>query len=156
MRNHGFLQCEKFDCLKFRHTEVIHKKLFLSFVKMHNCVWYLWTCPSQNTGLHYFGGQIGLGYFFGRKIDYSYFSQSIAPHDSKMRKWKEVLQRIIIRLSNFGPNWGNIGGFSLMGQGNMEQSSTSQKLLILFPSTKKNPPISRLTHQTFSPPPLNH
>ena len=25
------------------------------------------SCPSQNTGLHNFGGQIGLGYFLGRK-----------------------------------------------------------------------------------------
>ena len=25
--------CEKFEFLKFRHAEVIHKKLFLSFVK---------------------------------------------------------------------------------------------------------------------------
>ena len=27
LRNHGFLQREKFECLKFRHTDVIHKKL---------------------------------------------------------------------------------------------------------------------------------
>ena len=35
---HGFLKCEKFECLKFRHTEVIHKNLFVSFVEMHSCV----------------------------------------------------------------------------------------------------------------------
>ena len=63
LRNHGFLQCEKFEFLKVRRTEVIHNKIFLSFVKMHNCVWYLWTCPSQNAGLHNFWGQIVLGYF---------------------------------------------------------------------------------------------
>ena len=74
LRNHDFLQCEKFEYLKFRHTEVIHKFFFflLSFVKMHNCVWYLWTCPSQNTsqnrGLLNFGGQIGLEYFLRGKL----------------------------------------------------------------------------------------
>ena len=45
LHNHGFILCEKFQCLKFRCTEVIHKKLFLSLLEMHNCVWYLWTCP---------------------------------------------------------------------------------------------------------------
>ena len=148
--NHGFQQCEKFECPKFNHTEVIHKKLFLSFVKMDNCVWYLWTCSSQNTGLHNFGGQIGLGYFLGG-IDYSYFCQSIAPHDRKMLKWKKALQRIIIRFSNFGPNWGNIGGFSLIGQGIGKSPAPAINLLILFPTTKKNPPIRRLSHQTFIP-----
>ena len=42
---HNFLLYEKFQCPKFRYTEVIHKKLFLSFLEVHNCVWYLWTCP---------------------------------------------------------------------------------------------------------------
>ena len=45
LRNYGFLLCEKFQCLKFKYTEVINKKLFFSFLEMHNCVWYLWTCP---------------------------------------------------------------------------------------------------------------
>ena len=31
--NHGFLLCEEFQCLKFRYTEVIHKKLFSVFLK---------------------------------------------------------------------------------------------------------------------------
>ena len=34
---HGFILSKKFQCLKFRHTEVIHKKLFFSFLKMHSC-----------------------------------------------------------------------------------------------------------------------
>ena len=84
LRNHGFLQCEKFEYLKFRHTEVIHKKLFLSFAKMHNCVWYLWTCPSQNTGLNNFGGQIGLGYFLGGKLTTVTFVKVLCP---MMVKW---------------------------------------------------------------------
>ena len=155
LHNHGFLQCEEFEYLKFRHTEVIHKNLFLSFVKMHNCVWYLWTCPSQNTGLHNFGGQIGLGYFFflggGGEIDYSYFCQSIAPHDSKTLKWKKALQRIIIRFSNFRPNWVNITGFSLMGQRIARSPALAKNLFILFPTIKKNPSISRLSHQIFIP-----
>ena len=45
--NHGFLLCWKFQCLKFRYTEVIYKKLFLSILETHNCVKYLWTCPSS-------------------------------------------------------------------------------------------------------------
>ena len=40
LRNQGFLPCEKLKCLKFRYTEVIHKKLFSSFLEMHN----LWIC----------------------------------------------------------------------------------------------------------------
>ena len=79
LHNHGFLQCEEFEYLKFRHTEVIHKNLFLSFVKMHNCVWYLWTCPSQNTGLNNFGGQIGLGYFLGGKLTTVTFVKVLCP-----------------------------------------------------------------------------
>ena len=43
--NHDFLLCEKFQSPKFRYTEVIHKNLFLSFLEMHNYVWYFWTCP---------------------------------------------------------------------------------------------------------------
>ena len=85
---HGFVQCEKFERLKFIHTKVIYKKLFLRFAEMHICVWYLRTCPSQNTELHNFGGKIGLGHFWG-KIDHNYFCQSIAPHHSKMHKWKK-------------------------------------------------------------------
>ena len=42
LHNHVFLLCEKFQCLKFRYTEVIHKKHFLSFLEVNNCVWYLW------------------------------------------------------------------------------------------------------------------
>ena len=79
LRNHGFLQREKLEYLKFRLTEVIHKKLFLSLVKMHYCVWYLWTCPSQNAGLHNFGGQIGLGYFFGGKKTTVTFVKVLGP-----------------------------------------------------------------------------
>ena len=33
LRNHGFLQCEKFECLKFRHSEVVHEKLFWILLK---------------------------------------------------------------------------------------------------------------------------
>ena len=89
--------------------------------------------------------------FLGEKIDYSYFCQSIAPHDSKMLKWKKALQRIIIRFSNFGPNWDNIGGFSLMGQGIGKSPALAKNLLILFPTTKKNFQISRLSRQIFIP-----
>ena len=81
--------------------------------------------------------------------DYSYFCQSIARHDSKTLKWKKALKRIIIRFSNFGPNWDNIGGFSLMGQGIGKSPALAKNLLILFPTAKKNPPISRLSHQIF-------
>ena len=45
LRNHGFLLCEKCQCLKSKYTEVIHKKYLLSFLKTRNCVWHLWTCP---------------------------------------------------------------------------------------------------------------
>ena len=31
LHNHGFLLYEKFQCVKFRHAEVIHKKLFFHF-----------------------------------------------------------------------------------------------------------------------------
>ena len=44
--NQCFILCKKFKCLKFRYTEVISEKPFLSFLEMHKCVWYLWTCPS--------------------------------------------------------------------------------------------------------------
>ena len=33
LRNHGFMQCEKFEYLKFRHTKVIHKNFFWVFLK---------------------------------------------------------------------------------------------------------------------------
>ena len=68
-----------------------------------------------------------------------------------MLKRKKALQRIIIRFSNFGPNWDNIGGFSLMGQGIGKSPALAKNLLILFPTTKKNPPISRLSLQIFIP-----
>ena len=48
IRNHGFLHWEKFQALKFMFTEVICKNIFLCFLEMHNCVWYLWTCPIAN------------------------------------------------------------------------------------------------------------
>ena len=94
--------------------------------------------------------KLAYGIFFG-KIDYSYFCQSSARHDSKMLKWKKDLQRIIIRFSNFGPNSDNIGGFSLMGQGIGRSPAPAKNVLILFPTTKKNPPISRLSQQIFIP-----
>ena len=68
-----------------------------------------------------------------------------------MLKWKKALQRIIIRFSNFGPNWDNIGGFSLMGQGIEKSPAPARHLLILFSTTKENAPISRLSHQIFIP-----
>ena len=77
--NYDFLQCEKFECLRFRHTKVIQKKLFLSFVEMHNCIWYLWTCPSQNSGLHNFWGQIDLGCFFWGKLTIVTFVKVLCP-----------------------------------------------------------------------------
>ena len=33
LHNHGFLLCKKFQCLKFRYTEVVNKKLFWVFLK---------------------------------------------------------------------------------------------------------------------------
>ena len=33
LRNHGFLLCDKFQCLKFRNTELTHKRLFSFFLK---------------------------------------------------------------------------------------------------------------------------
>ena len=33
LRNHGFLQCEKFECLKFRYKEIIHKNFFCVLLK---------------------------------------------------------------------------------------------------------------------------
>ena len=151
LRNHGFVQCEKFEYLKFRHTEVIHKKLFLSFVKMRNCVWYLWTCPSQNTGLHNFGGQIGLACFFLGKLTIFTFVKVLRPMIVKCFNENKALQRIIITFSNFGSNWDNIGGFSLMGQGIGRSPALAKNLLTLFSTTKKNPPISRFYHQIFIP-----
>ena len=112
---------------------------------MHNCVWYFWTCRSQNTGLHNFGGQIGLGYFLGGEIGYSYFCQSIAPNDSKMLKWKKALQRIIIRFSNFGSNCEITGGFSLMGQGIGKSPALAKNLLIYSLPPRK---ISQLIDST--------
>ena len=52
---------------------------FLSFVKMYNCVWYLWTCPSQNTGPHNFGGQNWLRVFFGGKLAIVTFANVLRP-----------------------------------------------------------------------------
>ena len=148
---------------KFRHTEVIHRKLFLNFVKMHNCVWHLWTCQTQNTGLHNFGGQTGLGFCFsggwggegGRGIDCSYYCQSIVLHDSKMLKWKKVLQRIIIRFSNFGPSWDNIGGFSVMGQGIGRSPALAKIFSFCSPPSRKipqlvDPPTKFLAYSTKS------
>ena len=113
---------------------------------MHNCVWYLWTCSSQNTGLDKFG-LIGLGYFFffffwrGGGIGYSYFCQSIASRDSKMLKWKKALQRIIIRFSNFGSNCEITGGFSLMGQGIGKSPALAKNLLIHSLPPRKIPQL---------------
>ena len=42
LHNHVLHLCEKCQCLKFRYIEFIHKKHFLSFLKMHNCVSYLY------------------------------------------------------------------------------------------------------------------
>ena len=58
---------------------------------------------------------------------------------------------MITRFSNFSPNWGNIGGFSLMVQGIGRSPALAKNLFIFFPTTKKNPPISRLFHQIFIP-----
>ena len=95
---------------------------------------------------------LSLKYLIWGKTDYRYFCQSTVAHDSETLKWKETLQRIIIRFSSFGPNWDNIGGFSLMGQVKIGKSpALAKNLLILFPTTKKNLPISRLSHQIFIP-----
>ena len=125
LRNHGFLQCEKFECLKFRHAEVIHKNFF----------WVLLKCIIVSDiyqHVHHkiqspiiLEDKLALGIFWG-KIDYSYFCQRITPHDSKMLKWKKALQRISIRFSNIGPNWDNIRGVFSNGTENSEDSSTSQ------------------------------
>ena len=91
LRNHSFFQREQFHCLKFRHTEVIHKKIFLSFVEMHNYVWHLWTCTSQNIRFHNFWKNWPRAFFW--EIDYSYFCQTIVLHHSKMLKFKKKLYR---------------------------------------------------------------
>ena len=133
-------------------------KVQTQFVKMHNCVWYLWTCPSQKTGLHYFGWQIGLGYFFlggGGELTIVTFVKVLCLMIVKCLNEKKALQGIIT-FSNFGSNWENIGGFSLMGQGIGRSPALAKNVLILFPHTTKNPPISRLSHQIFIPPPPNH
>ena len=38
-----------------------------------------------------------------------------------------------------------------MGQGIGRSPAPAKNVLILFPTTKKNPPISRLSHQIFIP-----
>ena len=104
---------------------------------------YVNGCPESKT--------LSLKYQIWGKTDYCYFCQSIAAHDSKMLKWKKkTLQRIIIRFSNFGPNW-DIGGFSLIGQGIGKSPALAKNLLIFFPTTKKNLPISTLSYQIFIP-----
>ena len=48
-------------------------------------------------------------------------------------------------------DWDNIGGFSLVEQGIWKSPALAKNFLILFPTTKKNFQISRLSHQIFIP-----
>ena len=151
LRNHGFLQREKFECLKFRHTDVIHKKLL--FWVLLKCIIVSDIYEHVHHKIQDFiilEGNWPTVLFWG-KIDYSHFCQSIARHDIKILKQKKALQRIIIRFSNFGPNSDNVRGFSLMRQEIGRSPALVKNLLILFPTTKKNPPISRHSHQSFIP-----
>ena len=91
------------------------------------------------------------GNFFGGKLTTVTFVKVLCPMIVKCLNEKKALQRIIIRFFNFGPNWNNIGGFSPMGQGIGKSPALAKNLLILFPTTKKNPPISRLFLQIFIP-----
>ena len=117
------------------------QKTFLNFVEMQNCAWYLWTCPSQSTGFDKFWTNWPRQFFWG-KIDYSYFCQSNAPHHSKMLKLKTKPYRESseIKFCKFDPNWDQIGGFSLLGQGIKRCPALIKNLLVLYPTTKKNPP----------------
>ena len=104
---------------------------------------YVNGCPESKT--------LPLKYQIWEKTDYSYFCQSIAAHDSKMLKWRKNLQRIILRFSNFGPNWDNIGGFSLMGQGIGKSPAPAKNLLILFPPPRKIPQLVDSPTKSLSP-----
>ena len=79
------------------------------------------------------------------------FAKVLRPMIVKYLNEKKTLQRIIISFSNFGQNWDNTGGFSLMEQGIGKSPALVKNLLILFPTAKKNLPISRLSHQIFIP-----
>ena len=103
---------------------------------------YVNGCPESKT-LH-------LKYQIWGKTNYN-SAKVLQPMIVKCLNEKKTLQRIIIRFSNFGPNWDNIGGFSLMGQGIGKSPAIPKNLLILFSITKKNLPINRLSHQIFIP-----
>ena len=47
---------------------------------------------------------------------------------------------------NFGPNWDQTAGISLLVQ-EIKSPALAKNLLILSPTTMKNPPLLRLPHQ---------
>ena len=100
LHNHGFPLREKFQCLKFRYTEVIHKKL----------LWVLLKCtivPGIYEHVHHkiqgsiiFGQNWPRALFWG-KIDYSYFCQTNVPHHSKMLRFKKKSLRENYQIQGF-------------------------------------------------------
>ena len=56
-----------------------------------------------------------------------------------------------IRSCSFGPNWNQIAGFSLLGQGIRKSPALAKYLLILSPTTRKNPPFVDSPTKCLSP-----
>ena len=83
---------------------------------------------SQNTRQHNFLINWQEAFFWG-EIDYSSFCQSIVP----------LTQNHDIRFCNFTANWDQIAEFSLLEQGIRMSPALVKYLLILSPTTRKNP-----------------
>ena len=114
----------------YHHYTIMFKKIIKVDHKMQGCIIF---------------GQIGLGHFFG-KIDNSYFCQSIVPHHRKIFKLKKVLRNI--RFCNFRPNWDQIAGFFLLRKRIRKSCPLAKNLLILPPTSRKNPPTKFLSPPT--------
>ena len=54
-----------------------------------------------------------------------------------------------VKFCSFGLNWDQIAGFSLLGQRIRRSPALTENLLILYPNTRKNRPLSRLPQQMF-------
>ena len=149
--NHGFLLRKKIQRLKFRYTEVIHKKL----------LWVLLKCTSVPGIYEHVQHKIQRSIIFGQnwprvlfwwKIECSYFGQSNVPYHSKMLNFKKKPYRELsdIRFRKFDPNWGQREGFSLLVK-EIKRSSVLVKILLAL----SLPPPRKIPTTNFYPPPLN-
>ena len=97
-------------------------------------------------------GQIGQRHFLGGKLIIVTFVNLLCPILLKCLNLKYPYRESWdIRFSNSGQSWNQITEFSLLGQGIRRSTGLAKHLLILSPTTRKNPPFIYSPFKCLSP-----